>query len=722
MKNALKKIVTPILAALLLSGCASEETPPKKSDASASASAAQSSGSEDNPPIQKDSFYPTFDDNEDYASMKDKLAKQIDCILNSDTPPFSMYLNNKAEDISKWKKTVTETEKDGNIYISAIYTDPSDSLLATLSATLFQDSPTVDFTVHLKNTSDKNSPIISKLYGMDILVSLPKQGNHFTLNTTQGCGVQGSEDYDDFGLETYKLLPSTWRTFEPKQGRSSDEAWPFFDILGDHCGLLVAVGWSGQWKARFSEKNESVAIQSGMANLNTYLEPGEEIRTPSYSITYFEGDAEYGHNIFRRLILKHYTPNTETKYVCKLPLSMSALADRTETVFKSNIAAAAKYGVPVDNLVIDAGWYTDVKPEANGIVSGSIPWEKWYYQAGNWSFNTSLFPNGNLKSLSLMAQKNGIGVALWLEPERAHSGTHMIDNHSELYFSEEAGGVHLLNLGKEEAREWLIDYISNLIEENNLSIYRQDFNMTPEWFWDNEYPFDRLGIAEIRYIEGLYYVFDTIREKYPAVLIDSCASGGRRMDIEILKRTVILWRTDYCCNTYGKNFFDEGTQFQMQSLSYWLPLHATGVGTDKFESYNFRSALAAGINFNSYISEENAEDAKFLVSQASKMRPYYYGDYYQILEPVYDFKSWQAYEVWRNDLGKGALVVYIRENAKETEKVLYLKGLDPQSEYCVTNSDDESEAFLMTGADLMNNGFTVSGKARSALVFYIEKK
>lgn len=80
-----------------------------------------------------------------------------------------MYLNNKAEDISKWKKTVTKTEKDGNIYISAIYTDPSDSLLATLSATLFQDSPTVDFTDSLKNTSDKNSPIISKLYGMDTL-------------------------------------------------------------------------------------------------------------------------------------------------------------------------------------------------------------------------------------------------------------------------------------------------------------------------------------------------------------------------------------------------------------------------------------------------------------------------------------------------------------------------------------------------------------------------
>lgn len=713
-KGALKKAAVVFLAVLMLTGCSSHGSGGNGTGTDGTSTAG--GGHQ----IQRNGFYPEFNDNEDYSAMRDKLIKKIDAILEEGAP-FSMYLNDKSEDIGKWSKEITKSEKDGSLIINAVYTDPTGTLRAEVDATVYADSPTVDYTVHIKNTSDGKSPVISALNGIDVAVDLPKKDGNYVLNTTQGCGVQGSEDYDDFGLETYKLLTASWRTFKPNQGRSSDEAWPFFDILGDNCGLLLAVGWSGQWKAKFRERDGKAVIQAGMERLNTYLEPGEEIRTPSYSVTYFDGTAEYGHNIFRRLILKHYTPDTGNAYVCRLPLSMCSLADRTEAVFKSNITSAIRHGIPTDGLVVDAGWYTDAKPGSNGLVDGSIPWKKWYYQAGNWSFNKTLFPNGNLKSLSQLGKKNGIGISLWLEPERAHSGTDMVINHRDLYFREEAGGVHLLNLGKDEARDWLIGYISDLIEENGLSVYRQDFNMTPMWFWNNEYPANRLGIAEIRYIEGLYHVFDTIRERYPSVLIDSCASGGRRIDIEILKRSVVLWRTDYPCNTYGENFFDEGTQFQMQSLSYWLPLHATGVGTDKFTSYNFRSALAAGMNFNSWITDENAADAKFLVSQAKKMRPYYYGDYYQILDPRYDFKSWQAYEVYREDMGEGALVVYIRENVKETEKVLCLKGLDPAAKYRVTDSDGVVPAFEMSGEKLMTDGFAVSGEPRSALVFYIEK-
>ena len=711
-RSLLKRSAAAALAALALVGCASFRTAFDGSDS-------QTTDSE-KPSVQRNGFYPEFSDSKDYSGMREKLITAIDRILESDAP-FSLSLNGAPAETANWDRTVTQKEDDGNLVITAVYTDPTATLQATVDATVFVDSPTVDYTVYLENLSGGNSPVISALNGMDLQLALPRSNDGFILNTTQGCGVQGSEDYDDFALVTQKLLSSSWRNFKPKQGRSSDEAWPFFDVIGDNCGLLLAVGWSGQWMARFRELDSKVAIQAGMENLNTYLEPGEKIRTPSYSLTYFEGSAEYGHNIFRRLILKHYTPDTGTASVCKLPLSMCSLADRTESVFRSNIGAAIRYGVPTDGLVIDAGWYTDIQPGSNGIVSGSVPWEKWYYQAGNWSFNRSLFPNGNLKSLSQLGQKNGIGVSLWLEPERAHEGTDMVINHRELYFREEAGGVHLLNLGKTEAREWLIGYISSLIEENGLSVYRQDFNMTPAWFWDNEYAADRLGIAEIRYIEGLYYVLDTIRDKYPAVLIDSCASGGRRIDIEMLKRSVVLWRTDYPCNTYGENFFDEGTQFQMQSLSYWLPLHGTGVGSDSFTPYNFRSALAAGMNFSSWITEANAADAALLVSQAKKMRPYYYGDYYQILDPRYDFKSWQAYEVYREDMGEGALVVFIRENVIDTERVLCLKGLEAEATYRITDSDGIAPALERTGRALMTEGFTVTGESHSALVFYIEK-
>ena len=53
------------------------------------------------------------------------------------------------------------------------------------------------------------------------------------------------------------------------------------------------------------------------------LYSGEKIRTPLYSITYFDGDAEYGHNLFRKTVLKHYTPDDGTENVCKLPVAVT---------------------------------------------------------------------------------------------------------------------------------------------------------------------------------------------------------------------------------------------------------------------------------------------------------------------------------------------------------------------------------------------------------------
>ena len=52
------------------------------------------------------------------------------------------------------------------------------------------------------------------------------------------------------------------------------------------------------------------------------------------------------------------------------------------------------------------------------------------------------------------------------------------------------------------------------------------------------------GLAEIRYIEGLYTMWDDIRKAFPRLFIDDCASGGRRIDLETSSRSISLWRTD----------------------------------------------------------------------------------------------------------------------------------------------------------------------------------
>ena len=95
----------------------------------------------------------------------------------------------------------------------------------------------------------------------------------------------------------------------------------------------------------------------------------------------------------------------------------------------------------------------------------------------------------------------------------------------------------LFNLGNPEACRWMSRYIGDFIEQNGIDYYRQDFNIEPEGFWyANDKP-GRQGICEIRYIEGLYAFWDYLLQRFPHLLIDNCASGGRRLDLETTSRS-----------------------------------------------------------------------------------------------------------------------------------------------------------------------------------------
>jgi len=80
----------------------------------------------------------------------------------------------------------------------------------------------------------------------------------------------------------------------------------------------------------------------------------------------------------------------------------------------------------------------------------------------------------------------------------------------------------------------------------------------------SERPADRQGITEIRYVEGLYATWDELRARFPQMYLDDCASGGRRIDLEMVMRSVVQTRSDSACapgradwtrrKTYGLNF------------------------------------------------------------------------------------------------------------------------------------------------------------------------
>ena len=95
------------------------------------------------------------------------------------------------------------------------------------------------------------------------------------------------------------------------------------------------------------------------------------------------------------------------------------------------------------------------------------------------------------------------------------------------------------------------------------------FNMDPLPYWQAADAPNRQGMSEIRHIEGLYAFWDELLKRHPDLLIDNCASGGRRIDLETVGRSTPFWRTDgprdpvaHQCHTYG--------------LLSWVPLSSTG--------------------------------------------------------------------------------------------------------------------------------------------------
>jgi alpha-galactosidase len=233
-----------------------------------------------------------------------------------------------------------------------------------------------------------------------------------------------------------------------------------------------------------------------------------------------------------------------------------------------------------------------------------------------------------------------------------------------------------------------------------VTCYRQDFNMDPRPFWQAADAPDRLGMTEIRHIEGLYAMWDDLLARHPGLIIDNCSSGGRRIDLEMISRSIALWRSDYQCYP---NFDALSQQTQTQGLAPWVPL-STGA-CDRWNDYAFRSTLGTGIVLTTNIYEETPTDVapqdwlRRRMNELRELRPYFYGDFYPLLSFTLDTDGWAAWQCDRPDLGEGCVVAFRRQDSPLVALEARLEGLDETAEYEVRDLDG-GEVASLTGAQL----------------------
>jgi alpha-galactosidase len=633
--------------------------------------------------------------------------------------PFAFKYGEKdsSQFLSAWQRNEETLTSDGGETHRYTFSDPATKLKVVADVRTFANFDAIDWVLNFTNDGATDTPIIEDIEPLSWKFTSPS--DNCIVHHARGSDAKAN----DFEPLTEPLSTAGAVTIGSINGRSSDtRTLPFFNLQMGSQGLIGAVGWTGNWQATFKYDKASkvVSAVAGMQKTHFTLHPGETVRTPRIVLLNWHGDVGDAQNLWRRFVLDYYSPKDQQGQALVPPLSLGTWGTELISRKFDQIKSLHDAQAPYDVYWVDAGWYGDEAPKPGTTVDTNSPW---YRQRGNWRPNATSYPNG-LKPLGDAVHDADLSFLLWIEPEEADPDTDLRKEHPEWFFLPptcDNPGTALVNLGKPEARQGLMEMVSTLITDAGMDWYRQDFNVRPQPSWDAADTPDRIGISEIKYITGLYQLLDDLRALHPGLKIDNCSSGGRRLDLEMMSRSISLWRTDYECAPFDPS----AGQMLTQGLASWVPLNsgcfggvAPGTPADGASLlYATRSNYSSGYDCN---GGAPVDQVKTFNEEYLEVRPYMVGDFYPLKDYTAATDSWAGMQFDRPDHRSGLALLFRRQNATADSFHLGLKALDPKAQYQVEirTGLEKTPPKQMSGQDLANLDVAISDKPGSALVFY----
>lgn len=627
--------------------------------------------------------------------------------------PFSFTYNGASSEslLPQWRQKTSRSALDANrTQLSRTWTEPKTGLVVRCDAIEYHDYPAVEWVLHFTNTSKQDTPIIENIQALD--AKLPGSPQGFILHRALG----ESNSAQSFAPVDDTILPTDTqaRVFAPNEGRSSDGNMPYYNVDWHTGGVAVAIGWAGQWAAGFQPMpGGALRVRAGQQLTHFLLHPGETVRTPRIALVFWDGGSPVrGSNLFRQLMMAHDYPrrNGQTVFapICGT-VGYAAPDGSYEKPHLDAIQALSQTGVEV--------FWSDMDPQQwypGGFPNGT----------GTWDVDLAKYPHG-LKPVGDAVRAAGMKYLLWFEPERVHFGSKIDKEHPEWVMKPQGEWSQLFRLGDPVARKWLTDYIDVQITAAHVSWLRWDFNIGPLGFWHRNDAPDRQGITEIQHIEGLYAMWEELQRRHPGLLIDICASGGRRLDMETLRYGIPLWHSDLQVSSDSPGFV-AANQLQNGGLFPWLPMHGCGdFGLEP--SYSFRSGMTSGNIFAVYdpqkwnaATPETEAGVKRSVAIYRKLRPYMLGDFYELFPHDASEKVWYGYQFHRPSTKDGYALLFRRERCADAQQTVHLQGIDPGALYEVSYEDAPGKR-LVRGDALRAYPVEVSAKPGSAILYYRKK-
>ena len=588
---------------------------------------------------------------------------------------------------------------DARVRETRLYTDPQSRIEVRCEIVRYDDYPAVEWTVYVKNNGRERSGVVSDLLALDVPFDLGEKEDfylNYHIGGSSGAqGIQGIQEFqplrEALGVQDSVVLGAFWGGFPTALNL------PFFNAEWNTPsgarGVIAAVGWPARWKASFDRRADSaVTARIGQIRVHTRLDPGEEIRTPLVALMFWTGDREQSQNRWRGWMYDHNLPRPGGRLPDPIleAASSAFFAEMFRATDRDQIEFIDRYleeGVKLDYWWMDAGWY----PNNGGT---------WQDLLGSWWPDRKRYPDG-LRAISDHAHSRGVKTLLWFEPERVSPGSWLWENRPEWTLSADGNPYRFFNYGHPGAREWMTNHVDSLLKSEDIDLYRQDFAVMASDYWDrcDRLDPDRQGIAEIKHVVGYLAYMDELRRRHPDMLIDICAAGGKRLELENLRRAVPLWRSDYA-------FEPRGVQGQTYGISSWIPF--SGAGVNRITAYDFRSNMSPSIvlNLDSRVRDADYPLLRKLLAQWEEVRDDYRGDYYPLTPYSLQNDVWIGWEFFRPETGTGFVQMFNRPESIYTSGRCRLKGLDPSKRYRIADMDTGS-AVTLFGKEFCEKGLQI---------------
>lgn len=645
-------------------------------------------------------------------------------LLCADKLPYSFVYDGRrrAACEGKWTFTNASRKLDENRteYVTEL-ADPDTGLAVTCNIVLNQKYPAVEWTLWFENRGDADTPVLNDVRAVDTDV-LPSAGDLSKRRSPAVKLYHWTGDYaarDGYEPREHLFLRDIPLTLRPLDGRPTSLAFPYYRIQGDDRGLIFVVSWQGQWETTFTPVGPRFHWKDGLHAVarqqffHAKLHPGEKIRSPMIVLMPYAGtDGVRAQNLWRRWFLEFNQPRPNGEAIKPFMANYSGcifheMMDATEENQKQYVDLFHDHGIEFDYLWMDAGWY-----DTNGIRNWGI--------LGTWKPDRRRFPNG-IRAISDYARARGIRTMLWFEPERVTPDTELYREHPDwlLPLPGQSQGTKLLNLGNDAAREWLTGHINGLINSEDIDIYRQDFNLGPLVFWSANEPADRQGMLENGHCVGYLKFWDGLLAANPGLIIDSCASGGQRNDLETMRRALPLHKTDY-------NYRDLSAKQDMHfTLFQWLPFFGSmNQPADQNDIYYHRSALLLSYHCADNVFQEDYDFKKLAewMEEWREVAPYLYGDFYPLTPPSRDERNWLGWQFHLPEQDAGIVQVFMRPQSPYRTAVFKLAALDSDATYELKDYDS-GETRLLKGTELAEAGLEIvmNRQPDSALLRYCRR-